>query len=85
MKKTGMTRPIDQLGRIVLPVEIRKSLDIKPEDRLDIEIDDNKIILKKIHEECAFCGADENLITYNGKSVCRSCAESIGRYVKEYI
>ena len=85
MKKTGMTRPIDQLGRIVLPVELRKSLDIKPDDRLDIQLDDGKIVLKKVQEECIFCSAEENLISYNGKSVCRSCADNLSKYLKEYI
>ena len=56
MKSTGVVRKIDELGRIVLPIEIRNNLDIKSRDAVEIFVDEDKIVLKKYEPACIFCG-----------------------------
>lgn len=73
MKATGITRKIDELGRIVLPIELRRGLDIGEKDALEIYVEDEKIILKKYKQSCAFCGNDENIIEFKSKYVCADC------------
>lgn len=77
MKSTGIVRPVDELGRIVLPIEIRKTLDIKPKDSLEIFIDESKIILQKYQPACVFCQEVNNVIYFNGKRVCADCIEKL--------
>ncbi|MBQ1212245.1 MAG: AbrB/MazE/SpoVT family DNA-binding domain-containing protein [Clostridia bacterium] len=79
MKSTGIVRPIDDLGRIVLPIEIRKTLELSPKDSVEIFIDGNRIVLQKYQPGCIFCGNHEELTYYKGKLVCRECAESLNR------
>lgn len=79
MKSTGIVRPIDDLGRIVLPIEIRKTLDLSPKDSLEIFIDENRIVLQKYQPGCIFCGNTEELTYYKNKLVCRECAEALQR------
>ncbi|GAB4072099.1 transition state genes transcriptional regulator AbrB [Barrientosiimonas marina] len=73
MKQTGITRKIDGLGRVVLPVELRRTLDINNSDELDIYTDDNKIVLKKqtLDMTCQVTGhkSDDNLVLANGSIV----------------
>ena len=78
MKTTGMTRPIDTLGRIVIPKEIRTALDIAEGDRLEIHVDGDSVVLRKYMPCCLFCGDTQNLISYDGKNICRDCATAIG-------
>ena len=78
MKSTGIVRPIDQLGRIVLPKELRDILDISPKDCLEVFVDNEKIILKKYAPNCCFCGNDEEMTLYHGKLVCRPCMRKLG-------
>ena len=66
MKSTGIVRKVDELGRIVLPIEIRKVLDIKEKDALEIFTEDDKIVLKKYQPACIFCGDADNVIYFNG-------------------
>ncbi len=73
MKATGITRKIDELGRIVLPIELRRGLGISEKDALEIYVEDDKIILKKYKQACVFCNNDENLVDFNGKYVCADC------------
>lgn len=73
MKATGITRKIDELGRIVLPIELRRGLGISEKDSLEIYVEDEKIILKKYKQACVFCNNDENLVDFNGKYVCADC------------
>jgi len=73
MKATGITRKIDELGRIVLPMEIRRSLGIGEKDALEIYVEDEKIILKKYRQSCAFCGSDENIVEFKSKFICADC------------
>ena len=77
MKYTGITRPIDELGRIVIPKEIRNSLNINSKDLVEIYIEGDMIILKKNENRCSLCGGYEDLIPYNDRFVCRSCAENV--------
>ena len=77
MKSTGMVRMVDHLGRIVLPIEIRKILDIKQKDALEIFTDNDKIILQKYQPACVFCNNIENIVYFNGKRVCANCVEKL--------
>ena len=77
MKSTGIVRKIDELGRIVLPMEIRKTLDIKEKDAVEIYTDDDKIILMKYHPACIFCNNADNVVFFNGKRVCEACLKKI--------
>lgn len=79
MKNTGMTRAIDEVGRIVIPNEIRKSLNIKPKDELDISIDNDKIILKKIQPNCIFCNCTQGLSSFKGNNICPDCIKKISQ------
>ncbi len=82
MKSTGVVRRIDELGRIVLPIEIRKNLSIDNRDAVEIFVENDKIILKKYEPACIFCGNADNVIMYGGKLICRDCIETIKRDVK---
>jgi transcriptional pleiotropic regulator of transition state genes len=71
--KTGIIRHIDELGRIVIPIEIRKSFGLGEKDPLEISVKDETILLSKPQTMCIFCGSDELLEEYRGRSVCHSC------------
>ena len=73
MKSTGMVRKVDELGRIVLPIEIRKTLDIEQRDALEIFVDEDRIVLQKYQPACIFCSQVDNIVYFNGKRVCASC------------
>ena len=75
MKSTGITRNLDELGRIVLPIELRKTLDINIKDPLEIYVEGNMIILKKYAPGCVICGNMRDLINFKDKQVCRKCIE----------
>lgn len=77
MKATGIVRKVDELGRIVLPVELRRTMNIDVKDPVEIYVDGNNIILKKYSPSCLFCGQVENVISYKGKNVCHSCVEEL--------
>ena len=77
MKSTGVVRKVDELGRIVLPIEIRKTLDIQQKDAIEIFIDENKIILQKYQPACIFCNQIDNIVYFNGKRVCTKCVEKL--------
>ena len=77
MKSTGVVRKVDELGRIVLPIEIRKTLDIKQKDAIEIFTDEDKIILQKYQPACVFCNNIENIVSFNGKRVCADCIEKM--------
>ena len=78
MKSTGIVRNIDELGRIVIPKEIRRKLGIENNDPVEIYIEGETILLNKYHPACHFCGRTENIIDFKGKMVCRICAEELG-------
>ncbi len=77
MKSTGIVRKVDELGRIVLPMEIRKLMDINIKDPIEIYTDEDRIILAKYHPACIFCGDAEDVIFFGGKRVCRSCISKL--------
>ena len=77
MKSTGIVRKVDELGRIVLPIELRRTLDIAERDELEIYLDDDKVILKKYEPSCIFCGSSCGLVTYHGRYVCMECIENM--------
>ena len=82
MKSTGIVRKIDDLGRIVLPKELRRTLGIDDKDPLEIFIEDNTITLKKYQPACMFCGNAREVTTYKGKNICPTCAAEIGEKFK---
>lgn len=73
MKSTGIVRKVDELGRIVLPMEIRNTLEINPKDPLEIFVEGDKIILTKYEPCCIFCGSTEDNVALNEKRVCKAC------------
>ena len=77
MKSTGIVRKVDELGRIVLPIELRRTLDIAERDELEIYLDDDKVVLKKYEPSCIFCGSSCGLDTYHGRNVCMECIENM--------
>ena len=80
MRSTGVSRKVDDLGRIVLPAEIRRSFDIREGDHIEIAVDDGKIILEKRHNTCTFCGSGEALRTFREHPVCASCLAELKRF-----
>lgn len=79
MKSTGITRKIDELGRIVLPIELRKQMGIEQRDPMEIYVEDDMIILKKYESVCIFCGSTKSLTSYKGKHVCAACAKQLAK------
>ena len=77
MKSTGIVRKVDELGRIVLPVELRRTLDIAEKDSLEIYVDDDRIILKKYEPTCVFCGSSKDVISFKGKNICSVCMNEL--------
>ena len=77
MKSTGIVRNLDELGRLVIPKEIRTRLNIQSSDPIDISVDGNKIILTKCESSCLFCGCEADLISYKGKMICKSCVDGL--------
>ena len=73
MKATGIVRKVDELGRVVLPVELRKTFDIKKEDPLEIYVDGDSIVLKKYEPACIFCGNAKDVKRIHEKIVCDHC------------
>ncbi len=79
MKSTGIVRKVDELGRIVLPIELRRTLDIAERDALEIFVSEDTIMLKKYQPACIFCDSSKNIINYKGKNVCAACASALGK------
>ena len=77
MKSTGLVRKVDELGRVVLPIELRRTLDIAEKDALEIYVDGSTIILKKYEPACIFCGDAKDVITYKGKNICPACMKEL--------
>ncbi|MBR2879191.1 MAG: AbrB/MazE/SpoVT family DNA-binding domain-containing protein [Oscillospiraceae bacterium] len=81
MKSTGIIRKLDELGRIVLPIEIRRTFALGEKDAVEIFVEGDSIILKKYQPNCIICGGDKGLIEYKGKLVCKSCTNSLSKRV----
>lgn len=83
MKSTGIIRRVDELGRVVIPIEIRNQFNIIEKDPIEIYVDGSSIILKKFEPNCIFCGNTQDLLSYNDKLICSECANKIGSLEKE--
>ena len=81
MTSTGIVRGIDSVGRFVLPIELRRTLDIDDNDSLEIFVEDNTIILKKYQPACIFCNNARDVSTYKGKNICVDCLRDIAKRV----
>lgn len=77
MKSTGIVRKVDELGRIVIPMELRRTFSIEIKDPLEIYVDEDKIILAKYEPACIFCGGSHNMQSFKEKNVCGSCASEL--------
>ena len=77
MKATGIVRKVDELGRIVLPIELRRTLNIEIKDPLEIYVDGESIMLKKYQPSCIFCDGMDDIQTFQGKNVCKHCIEKL--------
>ncbi len=73
MKSTGIVRKVDELGRVVIPIELRRTLNIEEKDSLEIYVDGEHIILKKYEPACIFCGNAKDITVYKGKNICPAC------------
>lgn len=84
MKSTGIVRKVDELGRIVLPKELRMTLNINEKDPLEIFVDDDgRIILKKYEPACVFCNSMNDVTTFKNHSVCRECMIKLSARLEE--
>ncbi len=79
MKSTGIVRKVDELGRVVIPIELRRTLDIEEKDALEIYVDSDRIILRKYEPACScvFCGNADEVTNFKGKNVCNHCVEAM--------
>lgn len=78
MKSTGISRRVDELGRIVLPKELRNTFCINQADAMEIYVEDDKIILVKKQPSCIFCGSGDNLKEFKGQLICANCINELG-------
>ena len=77
MKSTGIVRKLDELGRIVLPIEMRHTMHIEPRDSMEIFVDGNSIILRKYEQECIFCGSTKKVSVFKDRCVCENCRKEL--------
>lgn len=77
MKSTGIVRKIDELGRVVIPIELRRTMDLAEKDAVEIYVDGSSIILKKYEPTCLFCGESRNITQFKGKNLCAGCLKGI--------
>ncbi|MCI8408440.1 MAG: AbrB/MazE/SpoVT family DNA-binding domain-containing protein [Lachnospiraceae bacterium] len=79
MKSTGIVRKLDELGRITLPIELRRTLDVTEKDALEIYVEENQIILTKYEPTCIFSGETEELIEYQGKKISKKSIRELAK------
>ncbi len=77
MKSTGIVRKVDELGRVVIPIELRRTLGIDIKDALEIYVEGEHIIFKKYQPACIFCDSASNVTNYRGKLICRECLDTL--------
>jgi transcriptional pleiotropic regulator of transition state genes len=77
MKSTGIVRKIDDLGRMVIPIELRETMNIDKKDPMEIYVDGDKIILKKYEPACIFCGNADDTIEFKGRTICNKCLDNM--------
>jgi len=80
MKSTGIVRKVDELGRVVLPIELRRTLNIDIKDSLEIYVENDSIVLRKYEPSCIFCGSARSLKVFSSKNVCRECVRNMNKY-----
>lgn len=83
MKSTGIVRKVDELGRVVIPIEIRNKFDIAEKDPIEIYVEGSSIILKKFEPNCVFCGSSKDLVEYKDKLICSKCADNLMKLKEE--
>ena len=83
MKSTGIIRRMDEIGRVVIPIEIRNQFNIAEKDPMEIYVDGSSIVLKKFEPNCIFCGNTKNLLEFNDKLICEKCSKKIGELKNE--
>ncbi|NMA92149.1 MAG: AbrB/MazE/SpoVT family DNA-binding domain-containing protein [Firmicutes bacterium] len=83
MKSTGIVRKVDELGRVVIPIELRRNLGINVRDALEIYVDEEKIILKKYEPACIFCGNANDINRFHNRAVCRDCIKKMNALEQE--
>ena len=81
MKSTGIVRKVDELGRIVLPIEMRRTLDIAEKDTLEVYVEGDSIILRKYQDACVFCDSVRELVNYKGRCVCQDCIAMLSKKI----
>jgi len=79
MKSTGVIRRVDELGRVVIPIELRTQFGISEKDPMEIYVEGSSIILKKYEPNCIFCGGTKKLIEFEGKLICNKCITNINK------
>ena len=77
MKSTGIVRKLDELGRVVIPIELRNKFDISEKDPIEIYVDGTNIVLKKYESNCVFCSKTKKLTEYKDKYICTTCLKKI--------
>ena len=77
MKSTGIVRKVDELGRIVLPIELRRTLGIEEKDRIEIFVEGASVILRKYEPDCLFCGSSRDLSPFKDKMICSHCLKEL--------
>lgn len=77
MKSTGIVRKVDELGRIVLPIEMRRTLDIAEKDALEIYVEGETIILRKYQASCVFCDSAKEILSFKGRNICADCVSKL--------
>lgn len=77
MKSTGIVRKVDELGRVVIPIELRRNLGIDVRDALEIFVDGEHIVLKKYSPSCIFCEQAKDVQDFKGKKICPACLEEL--------
>lgn len=77
MKSIGMVRRVDELGRIVLPIELRRTLDIAEKDMLEIYVEGSSVVLKKYRTTCVFCDGSKDVAEFHSKPVCKKCMKEL--------
>lgn len=86
MKSTGIVRTVDSVGRFVIPMELRRTLNITEDNAaLEVFVDDDKIILRKYSPSCLFCKSLDDIVEFNDQKICRSCIEKLHASVQENV
>ncbi len=83
MKSTGIVRKVDDLGRIVLPKELRQILNIETKDPLEIFVDNTSIVLQKYEPACMFCNSVDHIQQFKGRNICLECLKELGKQIEE--